>query len=348
MNGLNRSRGAGKILPEVKMPANLTPQYFEAERKYKEAVSPRDRLRALREMLSVIPKHKGTEKLQADIKRRISRTTEEIQQAKKSGGGKRHGEYVRRSGAGQVVLIGPANSGKSSIVDKLTHAAPEIAAYPYTTMKVLPAMMPYEDIQIQLVDMPPITETHYEGWFTNIIRESDIVLLVLGLADLDPDKSLAVVLDRLEKVGLKLTALDADPDTPDYRTTEKKTLMVVNKIDLGGADIFIDIVKPVSGDLPIHQISCETGEGLEALRQTIFEMLGIVRVYSKAPHKEPDLSKPYVVKRGTTVIEMARIVHRDFHDNLKFARVWGHTKIDGLAVEKDHVLDDRDVIEFHT
>jgi ribosome-interacting GTPase 1 len=330
------------------MPANLTPQYFEAERKYKEAIAPRDRLRALREMLSVIPKHKGTEKLQADIKRRISRTTEEIQQAKKSGGGKRHGEYVKRSGAGQAVLVGPANSGKSSIVDKLTHAEPEIAAYPYTTMKVQPAMMPYEDIQIQLVDMPPITETHYEGWFSNIIRESDIVLLVLGLADLDPDRSLAVIMDRMESAGIKLTPGGPGPDEADYKTAEKKTLMVVNKVDLGGADIFIDIVKPVSGNLPVHKVSCETGEGLEELRQTIYDMLGIVRVYSKAPHKEPDLSRPYVVKRGTTVIEMARIVHRDFQDNLKFARVWGHTKIDGLPVEKDHVLEDRDIVEFHT
>jgi ribosome-interacting GTPase 1 len=329
------------------MPANLTPQYFEAERKYKEATSPRDRLRALREMLSVIPKHKGTEKLQADIKRRISRTTEEIQQAKK-GGGKRHNEYVKRSGAGQVVLVGPANSGKSSIVDRLTHASPEIGAYPYTTMKVLPAMMPYEDIQIQLVDMPPITETHYEGWFGNIIRESDIVLLVLGLADLEPDRSLEIIFERLEGAGISLTAAGPEEEVPDYRATEKKSLLVVNKIDLGGADIFIDIIRPVSGDIPVLKTSCLTGEGLEDLRRTLYEALSIVRVYSKAPHKEPDLSKPYVVKKGTTVIEMARIVHRDFQDNLKFARVWGHTKFEGQQVEKDFVLEDKDIIEFHT
>lgn len=329
------------------MPANLTPQYFEAERKYKEAATPRDRLSALREMLSVIPKHKGTEKLQADIKRRISKLNEEIQQAKKSGG-RRRNEYVKPSGAGQVVLVGPANSGKSSIVDKLTHASPEIAAYPYTTMKVLPAMMEYEDIQIQLVDMPPITETHYEGWFGNIIRECDLVLLVLGLADIDPDKSLAVIFDRMENAGIKFTGREPDRDIPDYRTAEKRAILVVNKIDLGGADIFVDIVKPVSGDIPVHLISCQTGEGVEELRRKIFDALSIIRVYSKAPHKEPDLSKPYVVRKGTTVIEMARIVHRDFHDNLKFARVWGHTKIDGLAVEKDFVLEDKDIIEFHT
>ena len=329
------------------MPANLTPQYLEAERKYKEATTPRDRLRALKEMLSVVPKHKGTEKIQADIKRRISRLNEEIQQAKK-GGGRRHNEYVKPSGAGQVVLVGPANSGKSSIVDRLTHASPEIGAYPYTTMKVMPAMMQYEDIQIQLVDMPPITETHYEGWFGNIIRESDLVLLVLGLADLDPDRSLQVILDRMERAGVKFIGREPDAEIPDYRTAEKRAILVVNKIDLGGADIFTDIVRPVSGDIPVHRVSCLTGEGLEELRQKIYDALSIVRVYSKAPHKEPDLSKPYVVKKGTTVIEMARIVHRDFHDNLKFARVWGHTKFEGQAVEKDFVLEDKDIIEFHT
>jgi ribosome-interacting GTPase 1 len=215
-------------------------------------------------------------------------------------------------------------------------------------MKVLPAMMEYEDIQIQLVDMPPITETHYEGWFGNIIRECDLVILVLGLADLDPDKSLAVIFDRMENAGIKFTGREPDRDIPDYRTAEKRAILVVNKIDLGGADIFVDIVKPVSGDIPVHLISCQTGEGVEELRRKIFDALSIVRVYSKAPHKEPDLSKPYVVRKGTTVIEMARIVHRDFHDNLKFARVWGHTKIDGLAVEKDFVLEDKDIIEFHT
>jgi ribosome-interacting GTPase 1 len=329
------------------MPANLTPQYYEAERKYKEAMSPQDRLRALKEMLSVIPKHKGTEKIQADLKRRISRMNEEIMQAKK-GAGRRFNEYVKRSGAGQVVLVGPANSGKSSIVDKLTHATPEVGAYPYTTMKVQPAMMEYEDIQIQLVDMPPITDTHYEGWFGNIIRECDLVLLVLGLADLDPDKSLAVIVERLDSAGIRLTGGEPAEDQDDFRVTEKKTILVINKIDLGGADIFMDIIRPVSGDLPVHKVSCSTGEGLDELRKKIVDALSIIRVYSKAPHKEPDLSKPYVVKKGTTVIEMARIVHRDFHDNLKFARVWGHTKFEGQPVEKDFVLDDKDIIEFHT
>jgi ribosome-interacting GTPase 1 len=347
MNRLNNAPSAYRILAGGNMPANLTPQYFEAERKYKEADSPREKLHALKEMLSVIPKHKGTEKLQADIKRRISKLNDEIQQAKK-GGGHRHSEYVKPSGAGQGVLVGPANSGKSSVVDRLTHASPEVAAYPYTTMKVLPAMMHYEDIQIQLVDMPPITETHYEGWFGNIIRESDIALIVLGLADLEPDKSLSVILDRMEDAGIRFVGGDPDQDLPDYRITEKKAILVVNKIDLGGTDIFIEMVRPLSGDIPVHCVSCLTGEGIEELRKLIFDALSIVRVYSKAPHKRADLARPYVVKKGTTVLEMANIVHRDFHDNLKFARVWGHTRFDGQPVEKDFVLQDKDIVEFHT
>lgn len=328
------------------MPANLTPEYREAERKYKEATTPRDRLHALREMLAVIPKHKGTEKMQADIKRRISKLNEEIQQAKK-GGGRRYTEYVKPSGAGQVVLVGPASSGKSSIVDNLTHAKPEIGTYPYTTMKPLPAMMEYEDVQIQLVDMPPITEDHYEGWFTNIIRQADLVFLVLGLDDIEPDKSLSVILKRMEEAGIRFTGRDPEEAAPEYRTAEKKTVVIVNKTDLGGADIFIDIVRPLAGDIPFYKVSCVSGEGLKELPRMVFDALSLVRVYSKQPGKKPDLSRPYVVKKGTTVVEMAAIVHRDFRDNLKFARVWGHARFDGQAVEKDFVLEDRDIVEFH-
>jgi ribosome-interacting GTPase 1 len=329
------------------MPANLTPQYLEAERRYKEATSPQEKLHALKQMYSVMPKHKGTDKLQADIKRRISKLNEEMQQTRK-GAGRRYSEFVRKEGAGQVVLIGPPNSGKSSIVSLLTHAEPEVAPYPFTTKKPLPAMMPYKDIQIQLVDMPPITESYYEGWFSNIVREGDLVFLVAGLDDLDPDGSLKAVLEHLEESGLQFTGEDVKADdTPDYRTVKKHTFVILNKTDLGGAGIFKELIKPVIGDIPIYEVSCSTGEGIEELRETIYKTLAIVRVYTKKVGKKPDMSKPYVIKAGTTVVEFAAQIHKDFRDNLKFARVWGHTKFEGQPVEKGHVLEDGDVIEIH-
>jgi ribosome-interacting GTPase 1 len=329
------------------MPANLTPQYFEAEKRYREAKTSHEKLHALKQMYAVMPKHKGTDKLQADIKRRISKLNEEIQHGPKAAG-RRHTDYIRREGAGQVVLIGPPNAGKSSIVTALTHAEPEVAPYPFTTKKPVPAMMPYKDIQIQLVDMPPITEGYYEGWFSNIVRSSDLVLLIVGIDDLDPDGDVQTVLSQFEGSGVEFTGQDvAEEDVPDYRTVNKKTILVLNKIDLGGAGIASDLLRPVIGDMPIHRLSCTIGEGIEELRQMIYDALSIVRVYTKIPGKKPDMSKPYVVKRGTTILEIAAQIHKDFRDNLKFARVWGHAKYEGQPVEKGYLLEDGDIIELH-
>jgi hypothetical protein len=328
------------------MPANLTPQYFEAEQRYREATTPHDKIRALKQMYAVMPKHKGTEKLQADIKRKISKLTEELEHVKKAG--RRHTDHVKPEGAGQVVLVGPPNGGKSSLVDALTHATPETAPYPFTTKKPNPAMMPYLDIQIQLVDMPPITESYYEGWLSNIIRECDLVLLVVGVDDLDPDGGLAAVLAHLKESNVILSGREVSgEDGPDFRVVTKRALLALNKVDLGGAGIAAQLIRPVTGDIPVIEVSCKTGDGLEDLKKRIYETLGIIRVYTKVPHKDPDMSRPYVVKRGTTVLELAETIHKDFRDHLKFARLWGHAKFDGQPVEKEHILEDGDILEIH-
>jgi hypothetical protein len=328
------------------MPANLTPQYFEAERKYREAKTAQEKIHALKQMFAVMPKHKGTDKLQADIKRRISKLHEEIEHGRKAG--RRHSDFIRKEGAGQVVLVGPPNSGKSSIVRALTHAEPEVGDYPFTTQKPAPAMMPYEDIQIQLVDMPPITESYYEGWLSNIIRECDLVLLVVGLDDLDPDGSVKAVLSHLKESGIVLAPEpDAAEEQPDYRTIQKKTRLVLSKSDLGGVNVMLELLRPVVGKIPAVPVSCSTGEGIGEIGRLIFDWLSVVRVYTKIPGKKADMAKPYVVGKGTTVIEIAGIVHKDFEHNLKFARVWGHAKYEGQPVEKNYELQDGDVIELH-
>jgi ribosome-interacting GTPase 1 len=330
------------------VPANLTPQYLEAERKYREAKTAQEKLRALREMYSVMPKHKGTDRLQGDVKRKIAMLADEIEHAKKSGG-KRHNEYVPREGAGQVVLLGPPNSGKSSIIDRLTHATPEVGPYPFTTKKPLPAMMPYEDIQIQMVDMPPITEAYYEGWLSNIVRDCDLVLLVVGVDDLDPDGSLKAIFKHMEDASVVFTGENVarEGGADDYKTVMKKSLLALNKVDLGEAGIVRDLVLPVVGDVPVWEVSCKSGAGLEDLRRAIYEALSLVRVYTKIPGKKPDLARPYVVTKGTTVMGIARLIHKDFAEHLRFARVWGHARFEGQSVEKTYVLQDRDVIEMH-
>jgi len=330
------------------MPANLPPQYLEAEKRYREAKTLQEKLHALKQMYAVMPKHKGTDKLQADIKRRISKINEEIEKERKSGG-KRRSEYVKPEGAGQIVLLGPPNAGKSSLIEALTHAHPEVAPYPFTTKHPFPAMMPFEDIQIQLVDMPPITSSWYEGWISSIVRGCDVVMLVVGLDDLDPDGSLKAILDHLEDAGIILTAEDTSKeDLPDFRTIKKKALLVINKVDLDDASIVRELVSPLIPNSAIYETSCVTKQGIEDLRRGIFNSLSIVRVYTKVPGKKPDMSKPFIVTRGTTVFDIAGQIHKDIKENLKFARIWGHAKFDGQIVGKDYVLEDGDVIELHT
>ncbi|MGQ9603515.1 MAG: GTPase [bacterium] len=329
------------------MPANLPPQYLEAEKRYREAKTLEEKLHALKQMYAVMPKHKGTDKLQADIKRRISKINEEIEKGRKSSG-KRRNEYVKPEGAGQIVILGPPNAGKSSLIAALTHAQPDIAPYPFTTKHPFPAMMPFEDVQIQLVDMPPITQTWYEGWISSIVRGCDAVMLVVGLDDLDPDGNLKAILNHLEDSGIILTGKDTKKaDLPDFRTIEKKAILVINKVDLDDASIVRELIQPLKRDLAIYEASCVTKQGIDELRKGLFLSLSVVRVYTKVPGKKPDMSKPFIVVRGTTVLDLAGQIHKDIKENLRFARIWGHARFDGQVVGKDHVLEDGDIIELH-
>ena len=139
------------------MPANLTPEYKAAEAQFRKARDPQERLEWLREMLRVIPKHKGTDHLQGDIKRRVKELSEELERPKK--GGMRGGPalVIRPEGAAQIALIGPPNVGKSSLHAQLTGSGAPVAAYPFTTRYPEPGMMSYEDIHFQLVDLPAVS-----------------------------------------------------------------------------------------------------------------------------------------------------------------------------------------------
>lgn len=330
------------------MPANLTPQYREAEERYRQAKTPEDKLAGLEEMLAIIPKHKGTEHIQGDIKQRISKLKKQEEQ--KTSHGRRTVLYhVDREGGGQVVLVGPPNSGKSKLLSRLTNAQPDIGDYPFTTHLPFPGMMEYEDIKIQIVDMPPITEEFAEPWMTAIARNGDGVLLVLDMSDglvLDEIES---ILGIMEKFRVLLYGWDK-PIPPDETgvLVPKKTILVANKMDQPDSPDDLEIVRELYGDrFPIAPVSSNTGQGLEDLKQQVFRMLDVVRVYTKIPGKPADMKAPYVVPRGTTVEQLATMVHKDFTQKLKFARIWGTSKFEGQMVSRDHVLEDRDVIELH-
>jgi len=325
------------------MAANLTPEYLEAEKQFKSAKTTDEKVEALERMLATIPRHKGTEKLQGDLKRRLSKLRAGQQRRPVSRAGLMH--RVEKEGAGQVVLVGPPNSGKSQLLRCLTHAAPEVADYPFTTRAPLPGMMMFEDIQIQLVDLPPVHPDFPETWLYQIIRSADAALLVVDLSDPDLLEDLETTLAELRKAKVELGAL-APSNSVGWIGV--RGILVGNKLDASGAVEDLGILKELyRGRFPIMQVSANTGEGLEELGRANFELLELVRVYTKAPGKKPDLTAPYVMKRGSHLIDLAAMVHHDFLTQLKFARVWGHGRFEGQMVNRDYQLVDKDVIELH-
>jgi len=328
------------------MPANLPPQYYETEKRYRAAKDPQEKLKILHEMFAIMPKHKGTDKLQADIKQKISKLKKEIQQKKKAG---RRGDqfYVEKEGAAQVVLTGPANAGKSRILASLTNATPEVAAYPYSTVKPLCGMMPFENIQIQLVDTPPIGAEYMEPWLAGIVRNCDLVLLVVDLGSENMTEEIEAVLGKLEGYKIVLEREEGEVNPADG-IAHKKTVILGNKSDLPLFETNLGILKESHGaKLPIFHMSAEEKANLEELKRYIFDTLQILRVYTKTPGKKADYEDPVIMKIGSTLLDAAREIHKDFARGLKFAKVWGDGVFDGQMVQKDFVLKDGHVVEFH-
>jgi ribosome-interacting GTPase 1 len=328
------------------MPTNLPPDYFEADKRFREAGTPAEKIICLEEMISTVPKHKGTDKLRADLRRQLSKLKDEAQTQKK------HGAHqvtfnVEKEGAGQAVVIGPTNVGKSTLVALLTHAEPEVSEAPYTSWKPLPGMMPYEDIQIQLVDTPPMDREFVEPGLFDLVRRADLILLMVDL-QADPLAQLAETLLLLEEH--RIAALDRrERYAGQERMTFLPLLILANKCDDESLDETFDLFCALLGEeCPMIPISALAGRNIEWFKRRVYQALEIIRVYAKPPGKEPDLERPFTLKQGSTVTDLARKVHRDFYEKLKSARVWGSSAFDGQMVQRDYILQDGDVIELKT
>lgn len=327
------------------MPANLPPEYYDAEKRYREAKSPGDKISCIEDMLRIIPKHKGTDKIRGGLRKRLSKL-KTTAQAKK-GISKRESAFrIDKEGAGQVVLVGPANVGKSSLLSTLTNAEPEIADFPHTTWTPTPGMMPMENIQIQLVDTPPLNWDFMESELLDLIRRADYLLMVVDLQT-DPvhqlEDSAAILLEH------RIAPAHLRESYPEQRgMTFIPFLVLTNKFDNESFDEDFEIFcELLDSEWPLLPVSATTGRNLEALKSALYDGLEIIRVYSKAPGKEPDFKEPFVLKKGDTVEVFAAKVHQDFARNLKTARVWGQNVYDGQMVQRDHVLSDRDVVELN-
>ena len=324
------------------MPANLPPQYFEAEKRFRLAKSPEEKIAALEEMLAIMPKHKGTDHLRADLRTRIAKLN---QLAAKKSGAHRASMAIEKEGAAQIVVIGLPNAGKSQLVASITNASPTVAEYPFTTQSATPGMMEFENIQIQLIDTPPLAPQSIEWWLRHILIRADALLVVVDLnnAPLAQTEDITAQLEKT-RIGLGKRKSEEEADVLYH----KKTLIVGNKLDLDNArENYIALKNRYEDQLPVISVSAKEEVGLEGLKHAIYQMLDIIRVYTKTPGEKPDFTDPIVLEQGSTLEEAAAAVHKDFARQLKYARLWGSGKHDGLMVKRDHTLQDGDVIELH-
>ncbi len=321
------------------MSANLPPQFYTVSAKLKEAKTPEEKISILEELLAIVPKHKGTEKVQRDIKTKIAKLKK--QKPKRA---KREGLYsIKKEGAGQIAIIGPANAGKSSLLNTLTNAKAKVAPYSFTTEIPQPAMMPYENILIQLVDTPPLTKSS-PPWLKGILKAADGLLAIFDLSSGNVTEDIEKLQELLDDQGI----------------ADKKILFLGNKVDLQESK---QNLKKIQSQYKIKAISCLKGTGvdehsfistlryarlIEELKKEIFDLLEIVRVYTKSSNKSsPDFEHPFIFKKNSRLIELASQIHRDFFFSFRYAKLFKRNFKKPQFVSKDYLLQDEDIIEIH-
>jgi len=324
------------------MPANLPPQYFKAEKNFRSAKSPLEKIAALEEMLAIMPKHKGTDHLRAELRGRIAKLTQALD---KKAAIHRASMTIEKEGAGQVAVVGLPNAGKSQLVSSITNASPTVAEYPFTTQTATPGMMEFENLKIQLIDTPPLVPQSTLWWLPPMLRRADALLIMVDLSNA-PLAQFETITAQLEEMRIGIGI--GIGKTEEVILSQQKALIIGNKIDLEGASKnLVALRDKYEGQLPIMAISAKGGSGLEELKLKIYQLLDIIRVYTKTPGQKPDLNDPIILDKGSILEDAAASVHKDFAAKLRYARIWGSGKHDGIMAKRNHILEDGDIIELH-
>lgn len=389
------------------MPANLPP---DARKKWAEVEAtrnPKERLRLMQEFVSLVPKHKGTAKTLAQVKKQMAILRRDMEERKKKRATRSGPKlFLEKEGAAQIALIGLTKAGKSSLLAAVTNAKVQISPDPYTTRAPTPGTMSYEDIQFQIVEAPALMEGSADGraWGPQTLataRNADGLILIVDLSQ-DPVKQLSLILSEIEKAriitskprgrveierkymgaGMRIilvgTLVDCSTRNIEellrsYRITDavvkisgeatlnevedsifestiyKPAIVVANKADLEGSRASLERLKTYVGNrLPVATVSCEKRLGLEILGETLFRTLDIMRVYTKEPNEREHSKKPFILKKGATVYDLAKDIHSDFRKRFNFAKVWSKRLVfSPQKVGSTFVLADGDIVEIH-
>ncbi|MDH5794378.1 MAG: 50S ribosome-binding GTPase, partial [Candidatus Bathyarchaeota archaeon] len=389
------------------MPTNLPPNAKKKWAEVEATKNPREKLQRMQEFLSLVPKHKGTAKLCAQIKKQMATMRKEMEEKKRRKAGKGGPKFfIEKEGAAQIALIGLTNVGKSSLLAAVTNSKVEVSANPYTTREPIPGIMNYEDIQFQIVEAPALMEGSADGraWGLQTLalaRNADGLILMVDLSQ-DPVEQLSLTLSEMEKArilvskpkarveverrfmgaGLRIiligklvdcnfknveellrsyritdavvkisgeATLDEVEDAIFESTVYKPAVIVANKIDLEGSEANLKFLESYVGNkVPILAVSCEKRCGLEKLGETMFKTLDIIRVYTKEPNEKEFSKKPFILKKGSTVYDLAKNIHSDFSKKFSYAKVWAKRLVfSPQKVGSSFVLNDRDIAEIH-
>lgn len=389
------------------MPTNLPPNAKKKWAEVEATKNPREKLQRMQEFLSLVPKHKGTAKLCAQIKKQMATMRKEMEEKKRRKAGKGGPKFfIEKEGAAQIALIGLTNVGKSSLLAAVTNSKVEVSANPYATREPIPGIMNYEDIQFQIVEAPALMEGSADGraWGLQTLalaRNADGLILMVDLSQ-DPVEQLSLTLSEMEKArilvskpkarveverrfmgaGLRIiligrlvdcnfkgveellrsyritdavvkisgeATLDEVEDAIFESTVYKPAVIVANKIDLEGSEANLKFLESYVGNkLPILAVSCEKRCGLEKLGETMFKTLDIIRVYTKEPNEKEFSKKPFILKKGSTVYDLAKNIHSDFSKKFSYAKVWAKRLVfSPQKVGSSFVLNDRDIAEIH-
>lgn len=328
------------------MAVNATPQYKKAEEEYRRAQTAQEQIECLEKMLVLLPKHKASEKVQMDLKTRLKEARAELA-AEKAAPKKAKSYKFPRQGAGQLVILGGPNAGKSRLLAELTSARPEVAPYPFTTREPQPGMMPWEDVAVQLIDTPPITDSYFEAYLPNIVRSADGALLCFdGGSDDAPDQT-AEVMRQFESRKTRLDRESGFVDD-DFSQVRLQTLLVATRADAPGfADRLAYFAEMFPDRFETIAVEFERPDSTAALRDRVYRLLNVMRVYTKAPGKPADYKSPFTLPAGASVEDLAAKVHKELAAKLTHARVWGGGGHDGQSVGRDHVLSDKELVELH-